>query len=61
MTELKKDMIVRHKENGKHYRIRSVSRTKAVCVSCKKDGSPPGVGFRTVAIEYDIKKLEIIS
>lgn len=47
------DMIVRHGANGRYYRVRSVSRTRAVCCPCTKTGLPPASGQRATAVEFD--------
>lgn len=49
------DEIVRHVGNGRYFKVRSVSRTKAVCWPCNKAGKRR-VG--STAIEFDQAKLE---
>lgn len=56
---LSPDMIVRNTVNGRFYRVRSVSRTKAVCWPCNKAGKRlPWMGG--TAVECKQENLEIV-
>lgn len=52
VRRIEPDMIVRHVGNGKVYRVRSVSKTKAVCQPTKT--------HTWHAVEYDQAKLAIV-
>lgn len=52
MTDIALDAIVQHVANGKFYKVRSVSKTRAVCRPCSRTGGLPPVGSRATAIEF---------
>ena len=53
MRRIEPDMIVRNTINGERYRVRSVSRTKAVCQPLQK--TKGWMGF-----EFEQRNLEIV-
>lgn len=54
------DDIVEHVPSGVYYRVRSVSKTKAVVNVCTKTGKPPAPGRRAIAIEFEQSKLRLV-
>lgn len=57
--QLEPDMIVRNVVNNGFYRVRSVSRTKAVCWPCNRNGKR-FVYMGGTAIEFKQENLRIV-
>lgn len=57
-TAIEPDAIVRNTVNGRIYKVRSVSKTKAVCWPMTKTGKRPAAGMRAVAIEFKQDNLQ---
>ena len=57
-TQIEPDAIVRNVVNGRTYKVRSVSATKAVCWPMTKTGKRPAAGMRAVAVEFKQENLQ---
>lgn len=57
MDTIEPDAIVQHATRGDYWKVRSVSRTKAICRPCTKTGKPPQPSRRSVAIQFDKSRL----
>ena len=54
------DAIVKNVVNGRYYKVRSVSLTKAVCRPCTRTGKPPAPALRAVAVEFKLENLRLV-
>jgi hypothetical protein len=57
-TTIEPDAIVRNTINGRTYKVRSVSKTKAVCWPMTKTGKKPASGMRATAVEFKQENLQ---
>lgn len=56
--KIEPDAIVRNVVTGRTYKVRSVSKTRAVCWPMTRSGKKPAAGMRAVAVEFKQENLQ---